>query len=142
MLDAGSALQFAKLQTNFGSWVLLRHAPPTDRAHSFMDTTFPDCCDLIQLRTKMIQELVEQHNNVLEMLSWPPNPPDLNPIKHLLEGLEKLVHADILVPDTTANLGSGGIHASTGQGISLGGGQKGGQKNIRQVVIILWLISV
>lgn len=73
----------------------------------------------------MIQELVEEHN-VFEMLSWPPNPPELNPIKHLLEGLGKLVHADILVPDTTANVGQ----------------KKGIKKNIRQVLIIFWLMSV
>lgn len=60
-----------------------------DHVHPFMETMFPDGCDLLQQdnvashRVKMVQERFEEHNNK------PPNSPDLNPIEHLCDVLEK-----------------------------------------------------
>ncbi|KAK3552217.1 hypothetical protein QTP86_005984 [Hemibagrus guttatus] len=80
-------------------------------------------------KAKMVQEWFDEHKNHFEVLAWPPNSPDLNPIQHLWDVLNKQVRsmeatphnlqdlktvANILVPDPTAHLqGSSGVHAST-----------------------------
>ena len=65
----------------------------------------------------MVQEWFEEHNNEFEVMTWPPNPPHLNPIEHLwdvvspihggptlqLTGLKGSA-ANILVPDTPEHL--------------------------------------
>jgi len=54
-----------------------------------METVFPGGCCLFQQdnapchKAKMVQEWFEKHNNKFEVLTWPPNSPDLNPIEHL-----------------------------------------------------------
>lgn len=40
---------------------------------------------------KTVQEWFEEHSKELNVLTWPLNSPDLNPIKHLLDVLEKQV---------------------------------------------------
>lgn len=40
---------------------------------------------------QMVQEWFEEHNNELEVLTWPQNSPDLNPIEHLWDVLNKHV---------------------------------------------------
>ncbi|KAK3558608.1 hypothetical protein QTP86_021665 [Hemibagrus guttatus] len=110
----------------------------TDHVHPFMETLFPDGCGLFQQdnapchKAEMLQEWFDEHNNRFEVLTPPPNSPDLNPIQHLWDVLDKLVPsmeartsqltglkgsaANILVSDTTAHLqGSSGVHASTSQ---------------------------
>ena len=84
-------------------------------------------------KAKMVQEWFEEHNNEFEVLTWPPNSPDLNSNRASVGCAEQTspIHggptlqltglqgsaANILVPDTTAHLqGSRGVHASTGQG--------------------------
>ncbi|KAK3523760.1 hypothetical protein QTP70_009232 [Hemibagrus guttatus] len=63
-----------------------------DHAHSFMETLFPDGCGLFQQdnapchKAKMGQEW-------FEVLTWPPNSPDLNPIHHLWDALDKQVRS-------------------------------------------------
>ncbi|KAK3525649.1 hypothetical protein QTP70_002558 [Hemibagrus guttatus] len=37
----------------------------------------------------MVQEWFDEHNNQFEVLTWPPNSPDLNPIQHLWDVLNK-----------------------------------------------------
>ncbi|KAK3549732.1 hypothetical protein QTP86_007743 [Hemibagrus guttatus] len=113
-----------------------------DHVHPFMETLFPDGCGLFQQdnapchKANMVQEWFDEHNNEFEVLTWPPNSPDLNPIQHLWDVLNKQVRsmetpprnledlkestANILVPDPTAHLqGSSGVHASTGKGREL-----------------------
>ncbi|KAK3548209.1 hypothetical protein QTP70_005161 [Hemibagrus guttatus] len=59
-----------------------------DHVHSFMETLFPDGCGLFQQdnapchKAEMVQ---------FEVLSPPPNSPDLNPIQHLWDVLDKQV---------------------------------------------------
>ena len=43
--------------------------------------------------TKMVQEWFEEHNNEFGVLTWPPNSPGLNPIKHLWDVLDKQVRS-------------------------------------------------
>ncbi|KAK3560338.1 hypothetical protein QTP86_006422 [Hemibagrus guttatus] len=110
-----------------------------DHVHPFMETLFPDGCVLFQQdnapchKAEMVQEWFDDHNNQFEVLTPPPNSPDLNPIQHLWDVLDKQVRsmetppynlqgpkgsaANILVPDPTAHLqGSSGVHSLTGQG--------------------------
>ena len=35
----------------------------------------------------MVQEWFEEHNNKFEVLTWPPNSQDLNPVEHLWDVL-------------------------------------------------------
>ncbi|KAK3541088.1 hypothetical protein QTP86_012747 [Hemibagrus guttatus] len=97
-----------------------------------METLFPDGCGLFQQdnapchKAEMVQEWFDDHNNQFEELTPPPNSPDLNPIQHLWDVLDKQVPsmeaitsqltglkgsaANILVPDPTAHLqGSSGV---------------------------------
>ncbi|KAK3567781.1 hypothetical protein QTP86_026451, partial [Hemibagrus guttatus] len=108
-----------------------------DHVHPFMETLFPDGCGLFQQdnapchKAEMVQEWFDDHNNQFEELTPPPNSPDLNPIQHLWDVLDKQVRsmeaitsqltglkgsaANILVSDPTAHLqGSSGVHASMG----------------------------
>ena len=68
-----------------------------DHVHSFIETVFPGGCGLFQQdnapchKAKMVQEWFEEHNNKFEVLTWPPNSPDLNPIEHLWDVLDKQV---------------------------------------------------
>ena len=70
-----------------------------DHAHPFMETVFPGGCGLFQQdnapyhKAKMVQEWFEEHNNEFEVLTWPPNSPDLNPIEHLWDVLNKQVRS-------------------------------------------------
>ncbi|KAK3505544.1 hypothetical protein QTP70_020619, partial [Hemibagrus guttatus] len=59
------------------------------------ETLFPDGCGLFQQdnapchKAEMVQEWFDDHNNQFEELTPPPNSPDLNPIQHLWDVLEK-----------------------------------------------------
>jgi len=44
-------------------------------------------------KQKMVQELFEEHSNDFEMLTWPPNSQDLNPIEYLWDVLNKQVRS-------------------------------------------------
>ncbi|KAK3525669.1 hypothetical protein QTP70_004315 [Hemibagrus guttatus] len=67
--------------------------------HTLMETVFPDGCGLFQQdnaqchKAKMVQEWFDKQNNQFEVLTWPPNSPDLNPIQHLWDVLDKQVRS-------------------------------------------------
>jgi len=44
-------------------------------------------------KAKMLQEWFEEHNIEFEVLNWPPSSPDLNPIEHLWDVLNKQVRS-------------------------------------------------
>ncbi|KAJ8271951.1 hypothetical protein COCON_G00108100 [Conger conger] len=67
------------------------------QVHPFMATVFPDGCGLFQQdnapchTAKIVQEWFEEHEKEFKVLTWPPNSPDLNLIKHLWDVLNKQV---------------------------------------------------
>ncbi|KAK3525097.1 hypothetical protein QTP86_015271 [Hemibagrus guttatus] len=73
--------------------------PWDSHVHPFMETLFPDGCGLFQqdnapcYKAKMAQEWFDEHNSQFEVLNWPPNSPDLNPIQHLWDVLDKQVRS-------------------------------------------------
>ncbi|KAF7641916.1 hypothetical protein LDENG_00268470 [Lucifuga dentata] len=52
----------------------------------------------------MIQELFEEHEKEFKVLTWPPNSPDLNPIQHLWDVLEKQVRSMEVPPRNLQDL--------------------------------------
>ena len=56
---------------------------------------FPEGCGLFQQchKSKLVQEGFEEHNKEFEVLTWPPNSPDLNPVEHLWDVLDKQVRS-------------------------------------------------
>ncbi|KAK3531066.1 hypothetical protein QTP70_009444, partial [Hemibagrus guttatus] len=44
-------------------------------------------------KAEMVQEWFDDHNNQFEVLTPPPNSPDLNPIQHLWDVLDKQVRS-------------------------------------------------
>ncbi|KAK3519768.1 hypothetical protein QTP70_003892 [Hemibagrus guttatus] len=78
-----------------------------DHVHPFMETLFPDGCGLFQQdnalchKAEMVQEWFDDHNNQFEVLTPPPNSPDLNPIQHLWDVLDKQVPSMEALKDLT-----------------------------------------
>ncbi|MCJ8743381.1 hypothetical protein PDJAM_G00093370 [Pangasius djambal] len=66
-----------------------------DQVHLFMATVFPNGSGLFQqdnapcLTAKIVQEWFEEHDKEFKVLTWPPNSPDLNPIEHLWDVMDK-----------------------------------------------------
>ncbi|KAK3523387.1 hypothetical protein QTP86_029885, partial [Hemibagrus guttatus] len=69
--------------------IVADHVPP------LMETLFPDVCGLFQqdnvpcYKAKMVQKWFDEHNNQFEVLTPPPKSPDLSPIEHLWDELDK-----------------------------------------------------
>ncbi|MCI4388989.1 hypothetical protein PGIGA_G00092540 [Pangasianodon gigas] len=69
----------------------------TCHRHPFM--VFPNGSGLFQRdnaschTVKIVQEWFEEHDKVFKVLTWPPNSPDLNPIGHLWDVLDKQVRS-------------------------------------------------
>ncbi|KAK3547977.1 hypothetical protein QTP70_001641 [Hemibagrus guttatus] len=69
-------------------------------------------------KAKMVQEWFDEHNNEFEVLTWPPNSPDLKPIKNLWDVLDKQVRTMETPPHNLQDLKdllptSSEVHAST-----------------------------
>ncbi|KAK3555028.1 hypothetical protein QTP86_005693 [Hemibagrus guttatus] len=79
-----------------------------DHVHSFMETLFPDGCGLFQQdnapchKAEMVQEWFDDHNNQFEVLTPPPNSPDLNPIQHLWDVLDKQSANVVTAPERSS----------------------------------------
>ncbi|KAK3518097.1 hypothetical protein QTP70_033324, partial [Hemibagrus guttatus] len=55
----------------------------------YFDTRIMPLCH----KAEMVQEWFDEHNKEFEVLTWPPNSPDLNPIEHLWDVLDKQVRS-------------------------------------------------
>ncbi|MCI4393629.1 hypothetical protein PGIGA_G00159810 [Pangasianodon gigas] len=127
----------------------------TDQVHPFMATVFPNDSGLFQQdnapchTAKIVQEWFEEHDKKFKVFTWPPNPPDLNPTEHLWDVLDKQVRSmeapshniqdlkDLLLTTPSEVLWSPCLDGS-----ELFWWYKGDLNNIRQVGLMLWLISV
>ena len=96
-------------------WMLFWHIPP---AWALLQTMYPlswKCYALMSVasfsrlmrcatKQKMVQKWFEEHRNKFEVLTWPPNSPDLNPIEHLRDVLDKPVWSMEAQPRTLQDL--------------------------------------
>lgn len=57
--------------------------------HVFMEMIFPDGCGFFQKQQRLVQEWLKGHNIRFRALTWWPNSPDVNPVKHLSKALGK-----------------------------------------------------
>merc|ERR1711980_5436 len=103
----------------------------------------------------MVQEQFEEHNNQFVVSPWPPNSPDLNPMEHLWDVLDKQVRSMEAPPHNLQDLKDllltswcqipqhtfRGLVESMPEGSGLFWQLKGDQHTIRQVVIMLSLIG-
>ncbi|KAF7640777.1 hypothetical protein LDENG_00015010, partial [Lucifuga dentata] len=105
---------------------------------------------------EIVQEWFEEHDKEFKVLTWPPNSPDLNPIEHLWDVMEKQVRSmevpppylqdlkDLLlkswcqIPQDTFR----GLVESMPQQVRAVLAARGDLHNIRQVVLMLWLKCV
>ena len=67
--------------------------------HVHPQTVFPNGIGLFQqdnalcYTAEIVQEWFEEHNNEFKVLTWPQHSPDLNPIEHLRDVLDKQVRS-------------------------------------------------
>ncbi|CAN9501504.1 unnamed protein product [Ophioblennius macclurei] len=70
-----------------------------DHVHPFMGVMFPEGGGLFQQDNApcyvadSVQRWFEEHDQEFTVLTWPPNSPDLNPIEHLWDLLDKQIQA-------------------------------------------------
>uniref|UniRef100_A0AAY5KFW1 Tc1-like transposase DDE domain-containing protein n=1 Tax=Esox lucius TaxID=8010 RepID=A0AAY5KFW1_ESOLU len=81
-----------------------------DHVHPFMATVFRHGIGLFQQdnapghEAKMVQEWFGEHKNKFKVLTRPPNSPDLNPIEHLCDVLDKQVQSTEAPPHNLQDL--------------------------------------
>ncbi len=69
-----------------------------DHVHPFMTTVYPSSDDYFQQdnapchKAQIISDWFLEHDNEFTLLKWPPQSPDLNPIEHLLDVVEREIH--------------------------------------------------
>ena len=82
-----------------------------DHVHPFMTTMFPNGSGIFQQdnapchKARSVMEWFEEHSGELQLMCWPPNSPDLNPIEHIWDVIERGVRAHRPPPRNLRELG-------------------------------------
>lgn len=81
-----------------------------DQVHPFMATVFPAGDGVYQQdnapchKGRIVMDWFEEHSSDFQVMSWPPNSPDMNPIEHLWSYLENQIRAATLPPRNVREL--------------------------------------
>ncbi len=69
-----------------------------DHVHPFKTTVYPSSDDYFQQdnapchKAQIISDWSLEHDNEFTLLKWPPQSPDLNPVEHLWDAVEREIH--------------------------------------------------
>ncbi len=87
------------------NWVPIEHClnataylSIVDHVHPFMTTVYPSSDGYIQQdnapchKAQIISDWFLEHDNAFTLLKWPPQSPDINPIEHLWDVVEREIH--------------------------------------------------
>ncbi len=79
-----------------------------DHVHPFITTVYPSSDVYFQQdnapchKAQIISDSFLEHDNELTLLKWPPHSPDLNPIEHLWDVVEREIRILDVQPDKSA----------------------------------------
>ncbi|XP_054724724.1 cytochrome P450 4c3-like [Uloborus diversus] len=97
--------QQGAVQAGGGSIMLLG-----DHLQPFMDFTYPNNDGIFMddnapcHRSTTVRDWFEEHSGQFQRMIWPPRPPDMNPIEHLWDIIERSVRAQNPAPSTLSQL--------------------------------------
>ncbi len=91
---------FGPLSTNWASFKQPQSylSIVADHVHPFMTTVYPSSDGYFQQdnapchKAQIISDWFLEHDNEFTLLKWPPQTPDLNPIEHLWDVVEREIH--------------------------------------------------
>ena len=87
-----------------------------NQVHPFMAAVHPSANEFLQQdnvpcnKVRIVQEWLHKHNNEFSLLQWPAQSPDLNPIEHLWDEMERAIRNRDPLPANLTTVGSIGVN--------------------------------